>query len=165
MYKIVFDSDGLIKLIKAGIPKDVFRKFKSFITNEVYSECVTQGKESLFEDAFIIENMVEEDLIQKKQTGKNTKAKEILTDKNFGKGEESSVHLYYETKADAICSDDDKFLNLLSTNNVPFIISPDLIVRLNEVKSLSKEQSLKVLEGLKPFIKEEDYVRFKKQIR
>ena len=57
-----------------------------------------------------------------------------------------------------------KFLSFLDKNDFNFVIPADLIVRLKEANLLSKEESSRILDGLKPFIKEHIYFKFKKQI-
>jgi len=164
MYKLIFDSDALIKLIKAGIPKEIFKSFRAFITNEVYDECVIEGKKAFFDDAFIIESLVEDGLIKKIKIRKSIEIKMALEMEKFGKGEESSLHLYHNLKADAICSDDEKFLNFLDMNNIKLILPADLIVRLKETNLLSREKAIRILDELEPFIKEHTYHKSKKQI-
>ena len=164
MYKLIFDSDALIKLIKTRLPKMVFKGFKTFITNEVYEECVIGGKKAFFEDAFVIESLVKEGLIKKIQTRKSPEIENLLRHERFGKGEESVLHLYGNINAGVICSDDKKFLSFLDKNDFNFVIPADLIVRLKEANLLSKEESSRILDGLKPFIKEHIYFKFKKQI-
>lgn len=164
MYKIVFDSDALIKLIKAKLPKEVFESFEAVISDEVYEECVIEGKKALFEDAFVIEMLLKEGLIKKLKARKNTDIEKILKEEDFGKGEASSLHLYKGIKAGAICSDDEKFLNFLDKNGISFVLPADFVIRLKEVNLFSKEDAINVLNGLKPFIKEQVYLKFKKQI-
>mgnify|MGYP001572128845 CR=1 FL=1 len=164
MYKLIFDSDALIKLIKAKLPKKVFKSLKVLATNEVYDECVVEGKKAFFEDAFIIETLVKEGFIEKVQVRKNPKIQNLLRNEHFGKGEESVLHLYQTIKAGVICSDDERFLNFLDKNNFNFTIPADFIVRLKETNLLSKEEASKILGELKPFIKEHIYFKFKKQI-
>ena len=164
MYKLIFDSDALIKLIKAKSPREIFKNFEAFIANEVYDECVTEGKKAFFEDAFAIESLVEEGLIKKIKIKKDPKIQRALKDENFGKGEVGSLYLYRNIKADAICSDDERFLNFLDDNQINFIMPADLVVRLKEIKVISKEKTSRILDGLKPFIKESAYLKLKNQI-
>ncbi len=164
MYKIIFDSDALIKLIKAKIPQKIFGNFKGFITCEVYEESVVRGKMAFFEDAFTIESLVKENLIKKIKAKKTPETQKILSYENLGMGEKSTLHLYHDIKADAICSDDGKFLRFLDRNDVNFIMPADLILRLKETKLLSKEDAIKVMDGLRPYIKEHIYLQFKEQI-
>lgn len=160
--KIIFDSDALIKLVKAGIPKKVFKEFKWIITNEVYEETVIDGKKALYEDAYWIDMGVKENLIKKIKAGHNKKAQEILNHQNLGKGEKSAVHLYFNAKADAICSDDEKFLNVLLKNNIRFLTPLDLILRLIETKIISNNEANNLVDNLKEHITEENYKRFRR---
>ena len=167
MYKIklVFDSDALIKLVKAGFPKEIFKNFNAYIPNEVYNEVVTKGKYGLFEDAFTIENIINVGLLRKKKSGFDLKIRRLLESTNLGKGEKSALHLFREIKASAIISDDHQFLTFLHKNKMPFITPADLVIRLNKVNLIDYKESVKILEGLKLFIKDEQYKNFKKQLK
>ena len=166
MYKkrLIFDSDGLIKLVKAGLPKEVFGSFSSYITHEVYNESVIEGKKSLHQESFEIELLIKDKKIIRKKAKSNSKALKILKGHEFGKGEESITHLFFNTKADAILSDDKKFLNFLFDNNMAFVMPTDFIISLHKKNILNKENSLKVLEGLKPFVKDKHYSQAKNKL-
>ena len=58
MSKIVFDSDGLIKMAKSGVLEVTFECFDSYISQEVFDEAVTEGKTFQFEDANVIEELI-----------------------------------------------------------------------------------------------------------
>lgn len=165
MYKkLIFDSDALIKLISAGLPREVFNYFKAYISEEVYSESVIDGKKGLYDEAYEIESLVRDNKIFKKKTKPNSRAIKLLKEFNFGRGEESSIHLFFNIKADAIVSDDKQFLNFLFNNNVPFMMPVDIIVNLHKKSVMDKSIALKVLERLRPFIREKYYTEAKKQI-
>jgi len=166
MYKIklVFDSDGLIKLTKAGLPHEIFDSVNVYISEDVYNECVIEGKRGLYEESFEIESLIESKKIFKKKQKTNKRALKILKDHNFGKGEESIAHLFFNIKADAIVSDDKKFLNFLFNNRIPFMIPADFIINLHENKVLNKKDALKVLGELKPFIKDKYYIKTKNEL-
>ncbi len=149
MNKLVFDSDGIIKLTKAGCLEKVLQNFECFITHEVYEETILKGKEGLHEDAFLLDVFVNEEKLKMIESESNDIAQLILSDSKVGQGESSTLHLFFNIHAKAIISDDRVFLNLLQRNNVRFIIPTDLIVRLYELKILTKKESTEALNMIK----------------
>ena len=152
MKNIVFDSDGLIKLIKAGILEKVIEYFICSITKEVYDETVVKGMERFYDDAFQIDGLIKKGKIMVKNIENSEKATNILKGSSLGRGETSSLHLYFNLNAEAIISDDRAFLSVLQQNNVAFITPADLIVRSFELRILSKDESLNALDMIEPYI-------------
>ncbi len=157
MNKLVFDSDGIIKLTKTGCLKKVLQDFDCFITREVYEETVVKGKERFHEDAFLLDAFVNEGKLKMIETESNDAARFILSNSTVGQGESSTLHLFFNTDAKAIISDDRVFLNLLQRNNVRFIIPTDLIVRLYELKILTKNESKEALTMIKPMTNKNNF--------
>jgi predicted nucleic acid-binding protein len=147
MKKIVFDADGLIKLIHAG----VFNKLQGFITEQVFQETVVEGKKRLYEDAFTIEKFVQEKKIEVKKIDRNEQIP------GLGRGEISCIQLYKMIKADVIISDDRKFLNTLEERNIPFVVPTECIVGLVGAKKISQKEGIEALDKIKPFVKKENY--------
>ena len=58
MYKLLFDSDALIKASKAEFLGKIAENFNVSITEEVYNEAVEEGKKRFYLDADKIENLV-----------------------------------------------------------------------------------------------------------
>ncbi len=152
MNNIVLDSDGLIKLTKAGILEKILENFICSITMEVYNEAVVKGMEHFYEDAFQIEDLIKEGKIHIRKTEESKKAINILKRSSLGKGEVSSLHLFFNLDAEVIISDDRAFLSVLQHSNIPFVTPADLIVRSFELKILSKNESLNALIKIKPYI-------------
>jgi len=152
MKNIVFDSDGLIKLTKAGIHEKVVEYFICSITKEVYDETVVKGMERFYDDAFQIDGLIKKGKIMVKNIENSEKATNILKGSSLGRGETSSLHLYFNLNAEAIISDDRVFLSVLQQNNVAFITPADLIVRSFELRILSKDESLNALDMIEPYI-------------
>lgn len=157
MTKIIFDSDGLIKLVKAGCFRKLPDYFTCLISNEVYEETVLKGMERLYEDAFQIEELVKKKMLKVENVKINNKAQSILENSKVGKGEISTLHLFFNTKAKAIISDDRIFLKILHQNNIPFIIPIDLIIRLYELKIISKQEAIDGLIEIKPYVNKNCY--------
>ncbi len=157
MTKIVFDSDGLIKLIKAGCLQKLLEYFTCSITKEVYEETALKGMERLYDDAFQIEELVKNGRLNVEKAKNNKRAQQILKYSGVGKGEASSLHLFFNTDARAIISDDRTFLNLLQQNNIPFVTPTDMIVRLYELKIISNDEAMKSLIKIKPYVNKSSY--------
>jgi len=115
MSKVVMDSDGLIKLQKAGVLKLMASRCECIIPEAVYKESVEDGKRGLYEDAFLIEEIVEEDIKKIKVSDQNEELKKIDEGKleSLGEGEKEVFQLYFQVKADAIISDDRAFLSTI----------------------------------------------------
>lgn len=156
MYKLIFDSDGLIKLVKARIIHEVCEKFNCLVTSEVFKETVIEGKKRLYEDAFTIEKLIKQNKIKIKKSDK-------LKIENLGKGESSTLQLSKKINA-MVVSDDSTFISYLRDNSVPFMTPTNLITRLYKLNYINKTKALDALEKIKPFIKKEIYDKTKNKL-
>ena len=159
MYKFILDSDALIKLTKAGLLEDVCRHYRCIITTEVKNECVDEGKKRLHKDALKIEYLINKKSLKIKDPKKSRKTKE-----NLGKGEMSTVNLYVQEKNSIIATDDSTFVRYLEENNIKFIMPAGLILLMKITNKIDVETSLKYLEKMRYFIKEEIYEDVKRSI-
>lgn len=164
MTKIVFDSDGLIKLTKAECLQILLENFTCSITKEVYEETALKGMERLYEDAFQIEKSVKTGSLNVEKGKNNKKAHQILKNSSLGMGETSSLHLFFNTNARAIITDDRAFVNLLEQNNIPFITPTDLVTRLVELKLISKDEAMDALNKLKSYVSKKNYNKAKEKL-
>ncbi|MFH1721269.1 MAG: hypothetical protein ABH950_01545 [Candidatus Altiarchaeota archaeon] len=159
MMKIVFDSDALIKLGKTKRFPKILEKMDACISEEVFKECVTEGKTRLYEDAFRLEEMIQKGRLRVERTNERMEAKGILKEVfNLGRGEKSTLHLYFKNKPQAIVSDDQAFLDVLYVNNIPFLTTTDLLVRLVELKKIKRDECRETLEEIKPYIPHKRYL-------
>lgn len=160
MYKLLLDSDALIKISKAEFLGVVVENFKAFITEEVYEETVKEGKKELYPDADIIEKFIQEryiTLINKGQYKEDKKPKQ-----NFGKGEASVLQAY--KRDNFIVSDDLSFTSYARKGNLKILSSAHLIYVLLKKGKLSKDKAYDSLEKLKPYIRKDVYKLIKKDI-
>jgi len=165
MNLIILDADGLIKVGKIGLLSLLAESYNCIISKEVFKEAIERGKKYFHEDAFILESLINQGTMKIMRTKQNLKAKKLLQKaQSLGEGEKSSLHLFYDQNALGIVSDDVAFLNLLDKYNVPYITPANLIPRLVELKKISKQQSLTMIEKLKPYIRESIYKLVKKEI-
>ena len=159
MYKLVLDSDGLIKLIKAKVPFEAIHNFKLTIPNEVFDEVVTEGKKGMHEDAFTAEDLAKKGLVTVYRC-KKTQSKSF--DEGLGKGELAARQALAELKASAILTDDKQFIEALIRDNVPFLMPADFIISLAGAKEITGGKARGLLANLKPFIDDVQYDRSKK---
>lgn len=145
---VVFDTDGLIKLARSGI----FSQLSSagIISEEVYQEAVVEGKKRFHQDAFMIEQLVQEGKIKVEQV----KYKDIPL---LGKGETSSLALYYEIKAQVIVSDDRQFLTYIERLEIPFLVPSEFLLFLTLTKQAKNKECLEALEKMKDLITIQNY--------
>ncbi|MBN4049200.1 hypothetical protein JYT91_01140 [archaeon AH-315-M20] len=160
MYKFIIDSDALIKLTKSGLTEKICNYYNCLITVEVKKECVDEGKKRLHEDALKIEEFINKNLLKIREL---KKVKKII--ERLGKGEISTVNLYFQEKGSRIVSDDSAFIKYLEENNISFFIPTDLILLMKISNKINNKTALKYLEKMKHFIREEVYKDVKKDIK
>ena len=160
MYKLIFDSDALIKLTKSGILEEICRHYACIITSEVKIECVDEGKKGLHKDSLEIEKFINGSLLKIKSTKKTTKI-----DRRFGKGEMSTVNLYFQEKKSTIVTDDSAFMKYLEEHNIKFIVPADLLVLMKIENNIDKKTALRYLKKIKKLIIEDVYNDVKKDIK
>lgn len=154
---LVLDSDGLIKLAKAGVLEELVKYRKCIITQEVFNETVEKGKERLYEDAYIIEELINKKLLS---VGR-IKTTEVLS---LGKGEASSLEICKKKNCSAIITDVRRFLKMLEEQNIPFIMPSDAIVSLLKKRIITRKKALEALEKIKPLIRKDIYEKAKSEV-
>ncbi len=149
MSVLVFDADGLIKLVRSGL----FPRLKQtcFISQEVFEETVVEGKKRLYPDALIIEELIRNKLLHVRQT------KPISPVAGLGKGELSALALCTDEDADAIVSDDQRFLHHLHELRIPFLVPTECVVSLAQARMITVQEGKDALIKLKAFVKKENY--------
>lgn len=160
MYKFVMDSDALIKLTKSGIIEEICHHYYCIITPEVKNECVEEGKKRLYDDALKIEGLINKNLLKIVESKESVKIKN-----NFGKGEISTLNIYFQEKNSFIVTDDSAFITYLEENDIKFFISADLIFLMKVSNKIDKKTALNYLEKIREFIREEVYNDIKKDIK
>lgn len=156
MYKFLIDSDALIKLAKSDMLEQICQHYNCSITPEVKNECVDEGKRRLYEDALKIEEFINKKLLRILDSKKAIKIRE-----NFGRGETSTINLYFQEKGSIIITDDSAFIKYLEENNIKFSIPARIIVLMKINNKIDKKTALNCLEKMKEFIKEEVYTDIK----
>lgn len=168
MGKIVLDSDGLIKLQKAGVLQALASRCECIIPEAVYEESVEDGKKGLYEDAFLIEEIVEEEMMRIKVSDRNDELEKIDEEKlsSLGKGEKEVFQLHFQEEVDAIVSDDRAFLNTLDRfSDVEYFTPCNTIYIMYKKGIISKKGSLKGLNQIKGLVRTEVYKKVIRKIK
>ncbi len=162
------DSDGLIKLQKAGVLKLLASRCDCIIPEAVYKESIVEGKKGLYEDAFLIEEIVNEE-IDRIEVDDHTDELD-KTDRAelqpLGKGEREVFQLYFQEKADAVVSDDRAFLNFLDrSSDVEYFTSCNTIYIMYKKEIMTKRESLSSMDKIKELVRDEVYEIITKKIK
>ena len=161
MYKLLFDSDALIKISKAELIKIVVECFDVLITEEVYDETVKEGKKWFHPDADEIERLVKEGkikILREEYYKRRKKPKQ-----SFGLGETSVFQAY--KKGNFVVTDDLSFLSYITKENIKNISPTHLLIILVKKGKLKKDEAYFYLEKLRPFIRKEVYELAKNDIK
>jgi len=135
----------------------ILNSFQCSITEEVYDETVIRGMERAHDDAYEINGLIKEGKLKVENIKNNKLVENMLENRTFGVGECSTLHLFHNLYAKVIVTDDRAFLNLLDRNNISYIIPTDLIVRLNELKVITKDESINFLDAIKVYVSGQNY--------
>ena len=161
MYKLLFDSDALIKASKADLLEAVAECFDVLITEEVRNETVEEGKKRFHPDADKIENLINArkiKIINRKNYSKKKEPKE-----SFGKGEISVFKAY--KKKYIIVTDDLSFSSYINKEGIKGISSAHLLLLLFKKGKIQKDKAEHYLEKLKPYIRNDTYKLIKNDIK
>lgn len=147
--KAVKDSMVLIHLAKTSLLEKSCSLFNQvLIPQEVYRETVVQGKESGFEDAWIIEEVIQNGTIKVKEI-KEKKFLEIANQYNIYGGEAEAFALYKEEHAQFLISDDDNLRKKKILIDAHIIGSLAILLQLRQEGKISKERWNKSIDQMR----------------
>ena len=145
---LIFDADGLIKLNRAGILLTVAQAYRCIVPSEVYYEAVTAGLAMHHPDAMDIDAIISSEM--------EIWPEPLVTSESmFGAGETAALNLFYQMgdRMANIISDDRNFRVHLTGIGCPSIVPSDVIVRMAQLKLITKERALDALDKLRPHIR------------
>ncbi len=156
-YRVVLDSDGLIKLAKAGILETVVSAWDCLIPRAVYHETVERGKQAGYPDAVTIGDSLQPSMVHPRV--RHARAANLLEGKHgLGRGEQDALHLFFSTRADGIVTDDAAFVSMLDQARIPYVSPALVLVQLTDQGLLEPRAALEGLERMRPSIRREVYL-------
>ncbi|KXB06172.1 hypothetical protein AKJ53_01145 [candidate division MSBL1 archaeon SCGC-AAA382F02] len=145
---VVKDAMVLIHLSKMTLLRDSCELFdRAMVPARVYEEAVERGKRKDYEDAFLIEEVVKDDLIRIKDV-KNPGLIERANKFNIQAGEAEAVALYWQEGGDLLATDDDNVRKKSVVLELDLIGTPTIILKLfksGKVKEKKFHESLDTL--------------------
>lgn len=157
MSKFVIDADALIKLGKAGILAALLEAHEILIPTAVYEEAVVTGKQEMYEDAFVLEEVLKRGEAGVVRREGDEETVDDAARASLGPGERDAFVLYRQEWADAVLSDDRVFLGFLEENGVPYLTPTAVVVDFAGSERLPLDEAFRVLEGLKGYVRRAVY--------
>ena len=155
-FSAVLDSDGLIKLAKAGILEVVVKAWNCLIPQAVYAETVERGIQAAYPDALGIREVLDPSMVR--PSVRHPRATTLLEQKRaLGRGEQEALHLFFAVQAHAIISDDAAFVTVLDQAGLRYLPPALVLVQLAHERRLEPRAALEGLERMRPFIRPEVY--------
>jgi predicted nucleic acid-binding protein len=162
--QVVLDSDGLIKLAKAGILGVLVDAWKCLIPRAVYTETVERGIQLGYPDGLTIRGALHADMVRPRV--RDPRATALLQGKrHLGRGEHEALHLFLASRADAIVTDDAAFVSVLDHAGLQYLPPALVLVQLTQQGHLDPEAALGGLEQMRPFIRAEVYAAARADVR
>lgn len=155
-FRVVLDSDGLIKLAKAGALGPVVKAWSCLVPEAVYAEAVEAGLEAAYPDALAIQQTLPTGAVRPR-THHPRAAALLEGTQGLGRGEQEALHLYFAERADAVVTDDAAFVRVLARAGLRYLPPALLLVRLAQERHLDPLEALKGLERMRRFIGAEVY--------
>ena len=154
--RVVLDSDGLIKLAKAGVLERVVAAWTCLVPRAVYVETVERGLEAAYPDAEAIRLALSSAVVR--PAVRHPRAAALLQGRRgFGRGEQEALHLFFAARGDAIVTDDAAFVAMLTRTRLRYLVPALVLVRLVQERHLESADALDCLERMRPFIRAEVY--------
>jgi hypothetical protein len=150
-FRVELDSDGLIKLAKAGALERVVEAWTCLVPRAVYVE-TERGLEAAYPDAEAIRLVLPPATVRR--AARHPRAAALLQGKRgLGRGEQEALHLFFAARADAIVTDDAAFVAMLAGAGLRYLVPALVLVRLVQRQYLEPAEALDCLERMRPFIR------------
>lgn len=144
MVKIVADSSALILLAKCNLLKVLCGSYIVFSPSSVIEETASKELLERYPDALVVADLVSSENI-KVQDPQNV---DFLFPISLHRGEKDVLLLAREIKKSLVATDDGKAIKTAKFLNLPFIITPRIVIDLFQMKKISREHARKAIEKL-----------------
>lgn len=155
-FRVVLDSDGLIKLAKADILQVVLKAWDCLVPQAVYVETVERGIRAAYPDALAIREVLQPQAVR--PMVRHPRATLLLQrEHTLGRGEQEALHLFFRARAHAVISDDAAFITALDQAGVPYLPPALVLLELAHHRHVEPRAALKALERMRRLIRSEIY--------
>jgi len=144
MIKIVTDSSALILLSKCNLIAKLCNSYEVFAPSSVISEVASDEIIETYPDAALVAELVSKRKIKIKDPIQE-KHKLPLT---LHQGEKDALFLALKLRKAVFATDDKKAIKAAKFINLPFIITPKIIVDLFKIKKISYKEARRSIEKL-----------------
>lgn len=158
------DTDALVKLTKGSAKDVVASAFELIVPPEVQKESVDQGKAAARPDAVRIEANLRNGGLTLVRTRRSGAMEGVIKTLRLSGGEADVLRLYASGRADAVVSDDSRFLRFLADLEIPFATPSSLLVVLVRTGKLKKREGLGHLEKMSGMISEAEYLEARRAL-
>lgn len=149
---VVADASSVILLAKAGVLRQFASSNDLVIPEIVYQEAVERGLESGREDAYRIEELIDEEKIVVSETDETDETEKDRIGDLFGiTGGEAAAVAAGLTRDVLVLVDDRKGINVCKARDHPFATAIDVVVRLYELDTLSGRAASNALDDLETY--------------
>jgi predicted nucleic acid-binding protein len=145
MNKIITDSSVLILLAKCGLLKTLCDSYRVLAPSSVIDEVASYELQKQYPDAKAIDELV----TNRKLKVQNPENRNFVFPVSLDQGEKDAILLARETKRPLFATDDHKTIKTAKFLNLPFIITPRIVIDLFNSKKISRKQARQAIEKLR----------------
>lgn len=143
MKRIVADSSTLILLSKCSLLKLFCTSFEVIAPSSVINETASENLARNYPDAALIKDLVSEGVLKIEQT-----ETEIQLPITLHHGEKDAITLAFKSQDTMLATDDGKAIKAARFLDIPFIISPKIVVDLFRLQKIPLEKARHAVEKL-----------------
>jgi predicted nucleic acid-binding protein len=145
MARIVADSSALILLAKCSLLETVCYLFDVIVPKAVSIEVASEDLVKNYPDAALISRLTSKGAIKVQNLGSDRRPSSPLS---LHKGEEEALLLAIKLDGSLLATDDGKAIKAARFFNVPFIVTPKIVVELFSLQKISFKKARKSIEKL-----------------
>lgn len=144
MKKIIADSTALILLAKCSVLEIFCTHFKVIVPKSVVDETATPELVQNYPDASLIQDLLTRGVIKVEHAVSN----ELNVPITLHSGERDALIIAFNSKDTLFATDDGKAVKASRFLNIPFIITPKIVIDLYKLETISFNKAKKSIEKL-----------------
>jgi len=144
MARIVADSSSLILLAKCSLLKIVCDLFDVIVPKAVSIEVASEDLVKTYPDAALISELISKGAIKVQSPGNDRFSLPL----SLHKGEEEALVLAINLDGSLLATDDGKAIKAARFFNIPFIVTPKIVVELFRLQKISFKKARESIEKL-----------------